>query len=299
MKIGYPCINRTLSCRGNKTFRLKSYSQKRFVETVENNLDCLHQMLLFNHDHNILFFRISSDIIPFASHPVLTIDWKNHFKKTLRNIGKYIQKNNMRVSMHPDQFIVLNSKRQEVVHRSIQELVYHAVFLDALGLDSSAKIQLHIGGVYGEKEESMNRFVTHYDLLPENVRKRLVIENDERSYTVQDCLQIGSQSNIPVLVDVLHHQINHQHTSVNHLIQMAAATWKSADGIPMIDYSTQEKNEKTGKHATHINSNDFSQLLNELESIDVDIMLEIKDKEKSALEAVAIAKNDSRFVKVT
>jgi UV DNA damage endonuclease len=256
-------------------------------------------MLLFNRDHNILFFRISSDIIPFASHPVLTVDWQNHFKETLHDIGTFIKENNMRISMHPDQFIVLNSKREDVVHRSIKELVYHADFLNALGLDASAKIQLHVGGVYEDKQNSLNRFVTHFDLLPENVKKRLVIENDEKSYTVHDCLKISSHISLPILVDVLHHQINHQHPSINHVVQMAAKTWDSTDGIPMIDYSTQEKNERTGKHSTHINIADFSDFLNQVLEIDVDIMLEIKDKEKSALKAIAFAKNDSRFVKLT
>lgn len=97
MKIGYPCINRTISCQGNKTFRLKSYSEKRFIGTVSNNLDCLHKILAYNLDHQILFFRISSDIIPFASHPVLTVDWKKYFKDELEEIGSFINMNHFLV----------------------------------------------------------------------------------------------------------------------------------------------------------------------------------------------------------
>ena len=299
MKIGYPCINRTLACRGNKTFRLASYSKDRFIETVSNNLDCLQQILSFNLDHNILFFRISSDIIPFASHPVLTVDWKLLFNDKLQEIGQFIKENNLRISMHPDQFIVLNSKRNEVVQRSIQELEYHASFLDSLGLDTSSKIQLHVGGVYGEKEKSMNRFVTHFDLLPTSVRKRLVIENDERSYTAHDCLQLSKQLHIPVLFDILHHQINNLNEPLQNIFRLITDTWKKRDGIPMVDYSSQELNEKIGKHATHINPNDFINFLRSLNSIDIDIMLEIKDKEKSALEAISLAKNDPRFIHVS
>jgi len=299
MKIGYPCINRTLPCRGNKTFRLASYSKDRFIDTVSNNLDCLQQILSFNLDHNILFFRISSDIIPFASHPVLSIDWNLLFNDRLQETGRFIKENNMRISMHPDQFIVLNSKRKEVVQRSIQELMYHASFLDSLGLDYSSKIQLHVGGVYGEKEKSMNRFVNNFDLLPRSVKKRLVIENDDRSYTAYDCLKISKQLHIPVLFDVLHHQINKLDESIETIFRLVAETWKNRDGIPMVDYSSQEQNEKTGKHATHINPNDFTNFLRSLNSIDMDIMLEIKDKEKSALEAVSLAKNDSRFIHIS
>lgn len=295
MKIGYPCINRTISCQGNKTFRLKSYSENRLIETVSNNLGCLEQILSYNRKHHILFFRISSDIIPFASHPVLTVDWVKYFKTELERIGQFIKENDMRISMHPDQFIVLNSKRKEVVERSKQELIYHAAFLDALGLDSTAKIQLHVGGVYDDKELSMNRFIDQFDLLSSAVKKRLVIENDDRSYTAKDCIQISNQIHIPVIFDVFHHQINNDNDSIQNMLLKVAGTWEIADGIPMIDYSSQEKKEKKGRHTTHIDVDDFTHFLNSLESIDVDIMLEIKDKEKSALEAISIAKKYPLF----
>jgi len=297
MKIGYPCINRTLSCKGNKTFRLKSYSKERFIDTIENNLRCLKEMLEFNLRHTILFFRISSDIIPFASHPVQTVDWKHHFKDFFDEIGSFIKKNRMRISMHPDQFIVLNTKKDDVLQRSIQELEYHATFLDALGLDRTAKIQLHVGGVYEDKQESMNRFVKHFDLVSKNVKQRLVIENDERSYMVKDCLFISDQLNIPILLDVFHHQIYNNGESVQEVLREIKKTWKHSDGIPMIDYSSQEKNKKIGKHAQHIDRIDFSRFLKDAKDFDIDIMLEIKDKEKSAIEAIAAAENDLRFFK--
>lgn len=295
MKIGYPCINRSIPCHGNKTFRLKSYSENRFIETVSNNLGCLEQILSYNRKHHILFFRISSDIIPFASHPVLAVDWVKYFKTELERIGQFIKENDMRISMHPDQFIVLNSKRKEVVERSKQELNYHAAFLDALGLDSTAKIQLHIGGVYEDKELSINRFIDQFDLLSSAVKKRLVIENDDRSYTAKDCIQISEKIHIPVIFDVFHHQINNNHETIHDMLNKISKTWQCSDGIPMIDYSSQEKNEKKGKHSTHIDKHDFTYFLNSLESIDVDIMLEIKDKEKSALEAVSIAEKYPTF----
>ena len=92
MKLGYPCINWTIGCKGDRTFRLKSYSDDRLIETVQNNLDCLHQMLRFNVEKNLLFFRITSDLIPFASHPICTFNWQDHFKKDFKRIGNIFKK---------------------------------------------------------------------------------------------------------------------------------------------------------------------------------------------------------------
>jgi len=297
MRIGYPCINRTITCQANKTFRLKSYSEERFIDTVENNLDCLKKILEFNLQHQILFFRISSDIIPFASHPVQTVEWVNHFKDHFNEIGSFIKKHRMRISMHPDQFIVLNTKRDDVLQRSIQELEYHAMFLDALKLNHTAKIQLHVGGVYGDKQQSMNRFIDQFDLLSKNVKQRLVIENDDRSYMVKDCLFISNHINIPVLLDVFHHQLHNNGESVRDVLEQTKETWKDADGLPMVDYSSQQENQKRGKHAQHINRDDFIKFLEDSKDFDVDVMLEIKDKEVSAIEAIEIAQDDFRFFK--
>ena len=162
MKIGYPCINRSLDCRGNRTFRLKSYSKKRLIETVENNLECLQKMLEFNIEKGLYFFRINSDLVPFDSHEMNDFDWRDHFEKEFEKIGDIIQENEIRINMHPDQFIVLNSDKEEVYKDSVEELWYHAEVLDSLELDKNAKIQLHVGGVYGDKERSMERFTERY-----------------------------------------------------------------------------------------------------------------------------------------
>ena len=120
MRIGYPCINLTIECRGNRTFRLKSYSEERLIGTVRNNLDCLLAILQYNVEHHILFFRITSDLIPFASHPVCDFGWPSYFEKDLRAIGNYIISNNIRISMHPGQYTILNSPNDGVLEASIK-----------------------------------------------------------------------------------------------------------------------------------------------------------------------------------
>ena len=231
MKIGYPCINWTIGCKGNRTFRLKSYSEQRLIETVANNLNCLSTMFTFNVEHNLLFFRITSDLVPFASHPVCQFDWRPYFKDQLTSIGSYIKSHNIRISMHPGQYAVLNSQDNEILARSIKELEYHADVLDALGLDASAKIQLHVGGVYRDKRKSVQRFIDRYRNLNERIKQRLVIENDDRSYTADDCISIHGETGVPVLFDVFHHELNHSRSSITNVLADITKTWQAQDGI--------------------------------------------------------------------
>ncbi|MBN1861145.1 MAG: UV DNA damage repair endonuclease UvsE [Candidatus Thermoplasmatota archaeon] len=299
MKIGYPCINRSLSCKGDRTFRLRSYSEERLQQTIRNNLDCLFQILRFNLDHGLLFFRISSDLVPFASHPVCTFPWQTVFQKRFEEIGQFIMKNDIRISMHPDQFIVLNTPREDVYQRSVAELAYHAEVLDLMGLDTTAKIQLHVGGVYGEKAKSIKRFIARYKSLDASLKRRLVIENDEKSYSICDCLQIHEKIKIPVLFDYFHHTLLNDHESLSDVLESCKKAWKPKDGIPMVDYSSQKPHMRKGSHAEHLNNPDFSRFLLRSKPYDFDLMLEIKDKEKSAIKAVKVLESDIRFLSPT
>jgi UV DNA damage endonuclease len=295
MKIGYPCINRSIGCTANRTFRLASYSEERLVATVAENLACLRKILAWNHKNRIRFFRITSDLVPFASHPVCTFPWQDRFHDELAEMGEFIRQSGIRISMHPDQFIVLNAPDERVVARSIAELVYQASLLDGMGLDSTAKIQLHLGGVYGDAEKSIARFVRVYDSLDPAILRRLVIENDDQRFTAADCLQVHADTGVPVLFDVFHHSCRNRGEEIPEVLKATGRTWKRDDGIPMVDYSSQHPAKRAGSHADHIDSNDFQQFLRVSQPCDIDIMLEIKDKEASAKKAVAIAQADPRF----
>ena len=101
MRISYPYINRIINCTASNTFRLKSYTESRVKQTVKNNLECLRRILQFNLEHKLFFFRISSDLVPFASHPINRFNWQTHFQEDFEEIGKFINKNRIRISMHP------------------------------------------------------------------------------------------------------------------------------------------------------------------------------------------------------
>jgi len=295
MKIGYPCINLSLPCRSSRTFRLASWTEERFLETVKSNLACLKQILEFNAGHNLLLFRITSDLIPFASHPVCTVPWQRYFKQEFAAIGAFVRAKGIRLSMHPDQFTLINSLDESIFERSVRELAYHADVLDLLHLDRTHKIQIHVGGVYDDKAQSMARFISRYRKLPPNVKKRLVIENDDKSYGVADCCAIHAQAGIPVVLDTLHHKIRNEGESVRDAFVMCSATWNRQDGLPIVDYSTQDIKKRPGSHAETIDPGEFSKFIAATRRLDFDVMFEIKDKETSALKAAAIlAKNRAR-----
>jgi UV DNA damage endonuclease len=290
LRIGYPCINRSIGCTANSTFRLASYSEDRLTRTVQNNLDCLEAILRYNVDKGLLFFRISSDLVPFASHPICSFDWGAHFGKQLRAVGRYIANQGLRISMHPDQFVLINSIRDDVVRRSIGELEYHRRVLDTMGLDRSAKIQIHVGGLYGDRERALDRFIEVYRSVSEDLRGRLVIENDDRLFSLRDCLAIHGKAGIPVLFDTFHHECLNHRESVRDGLRLALTTWGTKDGPLMVDYSTQERGQRTGTHAKTLDSRDFKRFLQETKGIDFDLMLEIKDKERSAARALEISR---------
>jgi UV DNA damage endonuclease len=282
MKIGYPCINRSIGCTANATFRLASYSDELLIEKVAANLACLQKILHFNRQEGFGFFRISSDIVPFASHPICTLDWTAHFSDEFRRIGAFIRRHGMRVSMHPDQFVLLNALKPDIVTRSIEELMYHCRVLDAMHLGPSAKIQIHVGGIYGDKQASMDRFAAVYLDTPAELRRRLVIENDDRLYSFADCLQIHKRCGIPIVFDIFHHRCLNTGEQLRDALAAAAATWSKRDGVIMVDYSEQAPGGRRCAHSEHITERAFKAVLSQIGKIDCDIMLEIKDKEKSA-----------------
>lgn len=290
MKIGYPCINRSINCTANNTFRLANYTQARLIDTVTKNLACLQKILEFNIQHNLLFFRISSDLIPFASHEICDFDWPTYFKPQFQALGKLIKQANLRISMHPDQFVLINALKPEIISRSISELAYHATILDLLELDHTAKIQIHVGGAYGDKISAMQRFSENYHKLSAKIKARLVIEHDDRLFSLQDCLTIHAQTKIPILFDFLHHACLNNQETMREAVILASETWQPTDGILMTDYSSQAPKARLGKHSESLDPLDFARILTETQGLDFDIMLEIKDKERSAIEALKLTK---------
>jgi UV DNA damage endonuclease len=198
--------------------------------------------------------------------------------------------------MHPDQFVILNSKSEDIIKNSIRELQYHCKLLDSMRLPNNAKIQIHVGGVYGDKKKAKKDFANNFNkLIEKNLQRRLVIENDDRSYNLKDCLDINSETGIPIVLDTFHHDCLNNGETFQQAITSFVKSWNyPTDGNPIIDYSSQSIGERKGKHAKTLDINHFIYMYKEFKNIiiknkknlDLDIMLEIKDKEKSALLAL-------------
>lgn len=285
MKIGYACLTIGVANTELKTCLLKNASNEKLTELIRHNLNALNTMIDYNLNNNIELFRISSAIIPFGSNPVNQISWWKIFEESLKKIGKKINKSGMRVSMHPGQYTVLNAADENVVNQAIRDLNYHACFLESLGVGADHKIILHIGGVYNNKKQAIKRFLKNYERLEETVKKRLVIENDDKSYTIKDVLEIGRSLEIPVIFDNLHHQLNPCDENKSDLfwIDECQTTWKEADGNQKIHYSQQHPEKKNGAHSRTIKITEFMEYYQALENRRLDIMLEVKDKNLSAI----------------
>ena len=213
MRIGYACTTVGVPDTALKSCILKNANQERILELTAHNLSSLENMIDYNIANDIRLFRISSALVPFGSEPSNTVHWWDYFAERFVQIGEKIQKSGMRVSMHPGQYTVLNSPNENTVSRAVADLFYHAKVLDMLGVGKEHKIVLHTGGAYGDKAQAKRRFVTTFHQLPESVRQRIILENDDKLYSIEDVLEISHEIHIPAVFDVLHHTLCLLYTS--------------------------------------------------------------------------------------
>ena len=292
MRVGFASLTKGGRDTNFKSCILKNANSDNLANLIKHNLDSLNKIIDYNIKNNIKVFRIASDIIPFGSSPVNTLNWSKHFEEELLAIGSKIKAHNIRVSMHPGKYTVLNSINNQVVDNATLDLEYHNLFLDSLKVSKASKIILHIGGVYGDKEAAINRFIKNYRQLNQNIKDRLVIENDDVSYNILDVLRISKVVDIPVVYDNLHNEILNADNSKSdsYWIKMTSHTWKENDGPQKIHYSQQDVNKRPGAHSETINLEEFFNFVESL-NYDVDIMLEVKDKNLSALKCINLLDN--------
>ena len=285
MKIGYACL--CVAVEGTKisNCNLKSATPERLLSLVNTNLAALERMIDYNIANDISLYRISSDIIPFGSSLAADLPWDERYHSDLSRIADKIQTSNMRVSMHPGQYTVLNSPDNGVVQRAIDDLSYHARFLDALQLDSTHKIILHVGGKYGDTASAISRFASVYRDLDPAITRRLILENDGSIYTIAEVLDLCHTIGAPAIYDNLHNAINPADATKtdDYWISLCKQTWKPGDGAQKTHYSQQGQNKVRGAHSETIAIDLFLDYCHGLTDEKPDMMLEVKDKNRSAV----------------
>jgi UV DNA damage endonuclease len=249
---------------------------------LDNSTSLLAALKRIN-ELEIKAFRISSPFLPLYTHPQAgyKLEMLADYESILLNLkeaGKYAKKNDIRLSFHPDQFNILSSPRPEVVENSIKELEYQCMLSEIVGAEN---VNMHMGGVYGDKTAAIKRFEANYQYLPELIKKHLVLENDDISYTVKDLLPTCEKLKIPLTYDVHHHRCNPDGLSVKTATDLSIKTWHAINREAHFHISSpkngwESKNPKS--HADYINVEDFPEEWLELtERFTLDIEAKAKE----------------------
>jgi UV DNA damage endonuclease len=271
---------------------------------LRHSLERLRRILDYLEANDIRMYRVATALAPYASHPELPQfhDQVAECADELGAVGELVRGRDIRLSSHPGQYTVLNSEDEGVRAAAAAELEVQAALFDAMGLGDEAVVVLHVGGTAGGKEAACERFLAGLDLLSERARRRLVIENDDRSFGIGDVVWLARRSGLRVVWDVLHHHCNDPDgLSDREALALALDTWP--DGVtPKIHYSSprldlDERKVRRGRrverrlvlpqlraHADLVDPIGFERFIRDVAGErDFDVMLEAKAKDLALL----------------
>lgn len=295
--IGYACKTVGVQGASMRACRLAAAAPEQLLEVSRHNIAALYKMVEYTSRMKIGLFRLCSDVIPLASHPKVNFNWREQCAPSLAELGLLIRNAKIRVSMHPGQYTVLNSTDEGVARRAAADLAYHAEFLDSLGMDLQAKIVLHIGGAYGDRQAALRRFARRFAELPSHVAGRIILENDETCFAVHEVYALSRELDLPVVMDVFHHALlPSPEGSALEWLERCGETWKEKDGRQKIHYSEQLAGGKPGMHSRTIDAARFMDFYASISQTSPDIMLEVKDKNLSAVKCLNCVNQAPRSV---
>ena len=299
IRLGYVSISKTLdNVTSSSTVTVSGFNKNNDYNKLSNviisNLEALIKILEYNVKNNIHFYRISSNLIPLATHPQISFDYIDKYKSYYKRISNIINKNNMRVDMHPGQFCVLNSTKKEVVKSSIEILKYHYKLLDAMNIENKILI-LHIGSSVLGKENSKTRFINNFKKLPIYLQKSIAIENDDKIFNIIDCLHLSKKLNIPVVLDYHHFLCNNSGENIKEYLPQIFDTWR--DYRPKIHFSSPKSKKEYRHHHEYIDVFSFISFINILKEFnrDIDIMIEAKGKDESLFRLIRQLKYQTNY----
>lgn len=308
IRLGYVALPITIEETSSKTMTYSNYKKlgiTRGNEKIHNiileNFDNLKKILNYNIKNEVYFYRLTSNLIPLATHPNVNTDVFHQYRENFKEIGDIIKKYNMRVDTHPDQFCVLNSINEEVVTSSINILKFHQSMFEMMGI--KGKIILHIGGNTGGKRLAMKRFKDNFLKLDEKIQKMIILENDDKIFNIRNTLKLCKELKIPMVLDYHHHLCNNNGENIEDFIEEIIDTWKDEELPPKIHFSSPKNKKEIRSHHDYINYHDFLKFLERIKFIncDIDIMLEAKAKDEALFRLIRQIKykTDYKFVKNT
>ena len=247
------------------------------------NADALLAALRFCADNGIGCFRVNSQILPIKTHPTCGYEVEelpagSEIIRRFEACGRFVQQHHLRTCFHPDQFVVLNSQKPEVVESSIRELEYQAQVAEWIAADV---VNIHGGGAYGDKTLALANFVRNFDRLSARVKQRLTVENDDKTYTPEDLLPLCLETGIPLVYDVHHHRCHPDSLSIAQATQAALKTWNRE---PLFHISSPIEGwdgPKPERHHDFINVTDFPECWQQLQFT---VEVEAKAKEVAVLQ---------------
>jgi len=292
MNLGYACINTALSANKimtNRTMRRKTFEAKG-LEYVSDlsllNVKDLKTIVQWNNEMGIKLFRLSSQIFPWTDDYKLS-DLKDYDEmcELMLEIGEIATNANQRLTMHPGPYNCLASPNQNVVEKTIRELNVHSEQFNMFGFEPSNynKINIHVGGAYGDKESTLTRFCKNFELLRSDTKKRLVIENDDspNEYSVKDLYEgVYKSIGIPITFDYFHHKFNTGGLTEEEALKLAATTWP--DGVVQCcHYSESRRKEKLDESIRAQAHSDIIYDKIQTYGLEPDIVVEAKLKEQA------------------
>jgi UV DNA damage endonuclease len=285
IRLGYVAISKALDITTSSTITYtnyvnKTYTIEKLLEITKNNVNALKEIMIYNVKNNFHFYRITSKLVPLATHDKVSFDYITPFLKEYKEIGKIINDKNIRVDTHPDQCAVLNSMDKKIVNNTTQILEYHYKILKALNINNPIII-LHVGSSACGKKASITRFINNFNKLPNHIKKCIALENDDKVYNVKDVLYLCKKLNIPMVLDYHHYICNNEGEKLDCYIEDILNTWK--DLKPKFHFSSPKSTLKKEfrSHHDYVDVNEFIKFLNLLKTYNknVDIMLEAKAKD--------------------
>jgi len=289
---GYACINETLKKEGvttNRSLKKATLDKKGLdycSELAVQNIRDLEKYLHWNLENDILVFRMSSNMIPWGNK----VDWFSfkdfsEIKDVLARCGEFAAKHGMRLTMHPGQYCILTSPHQHVIDNSVSDLQMHSDIMDLMGLSRTHynKINIHMGATYGDKESAIKTFLKNFNKLPDAIKSRLTIENDDKGnmYSTKELFEgIHKNANIPIVFDYHHHKFCTGGQSEEEALRLAVSTWGNIK--PIVHYSESKALNESLKVKLQAHSDYY---LNKVETygLDLDIMMECKAKELAVM----------------